>query len=77
MRHIEFWRTTGQLLGGCHQVRPPVLHQRPAPRLDQHPATRLDRSEQQGPIADEGLGRVAFLYDWTDNACAGPHFTRN
>ncbi|MFD5410963.1 hypothetical protein [Streptomyces nojiriensis] len=37
-------------LGGRHQVRPPVLDQRPAAGLHQHRAARPGRSEQQRPM---------------------------
>lgn len=33
----------GELLGGGHRVRPPILDQRPAPGLHQHPPARLGR----------------------------------
>ncbi|GGS39867.1 hypothetical protein Snoj_27420 [Streptomyces nojiriensis] len=37
-------------LGGRHQVRPPVLDERPATGLHQHRAARPGRGEQQRPV---------------------------
>ncbi len=37
-------------LGGRHQVRPPVLHQRPATGLHHHRATRPGRGEDERPV---------------------------